>query len=251
MAFEISRREMLKQMVLAFGAALFPQVDSDVSAGRLYLDVPFHWQHHTLSCEVAALRMAARYFGVAWSEDELLRRMPADATQPQVVGDQVVWCDPNRVFPGNVNGWQLYRGGALEHPERARQHLWGYGIHASAIATLATRIGLRAEVLDSVADVYDSIDRGRVPIVIVPDGGVAQAQLWMWYTPHGQVARVMNREHSVVVKGYSAEQVWVNDPKGKVARYDREVFERAFSLLKSGVAIGPGHRMSPGRNWAL
>ena len=251
MASEISRRAMLKQMALAFGALVFPQADSRARAGRIYLDVPFHWQHHTLSCEAAALRMAARYFGAAWSESEVLRRMPLEATQPEAIGDQVIWADPNRVFPGNINGWQLYRGGIHEHPERSRQRLWGYGMHGPAIADLATRIGLRAEVLHGISDVYDSIDRGRVPIVIVPDGGEAEARLWMWHTPDGQAVPVINREHSVVVKGYSGDQVWVNDPKGKVARYDRVVFERAFSLLRSGVAIGPGYRMAPGRYFAL
>jgi uncharacterized protein YvpB len=163
----------------------------------------------------------------------------------------VIWANPNRVFPGNVNGWQLYRGGMQEHPERVRQRLWGYGIHAPAIANLATRIGLHAEVFDEVSHVYNSIDRAQAPIVIVPDGGVPVAESWVWYTPNGQPIRVSNREHSVVVKGYNAEQVWVNDPKGKVARYDRDVFEQAFSLLRSGVAIGQRSRMGPGRLFAL
>jgi uncharacterized protein YvpB len=251
MASNIGRREFLKQMALACGAALLPQARSGARTARVYLDVPFLWQHHTLSCEVAALRMAARYFGVAWSEDELLGLMATDGTQPHVAGGQVVWADPNRVFPGNVNGWQLYRGGLGEHPERARRHLWGYGIHAPAIALLATRIGLRAELLHDPGDVYDSIDRGRVPIAIVPDGGKAEAESWMWYTPTGQPIRVMNREHSIVVKGYNAEQVWVNDPKGKIARYERGAFEQAFHLLKSGVAIGRRPRMGTSPTSAL
>ena len=247
----ISRRELLKKMALAFGAVLLPQTRTGAPSARVYLDVPFHFQHHTLSCEVAALRMVARFCGASWPEDELLRLMPTDPTQPRLVAGQVIWADPNRVFPGNVNGWQLYRGGIWEHPERARQRLWGYGIHAPAIANLATQIGLRAELLHEVGDVYDSIDRGRVPIVIVPDGGREEAVSWVWYTPSGQAVRVMNREHTVVVKGYNAEQVWVNDPKGKVALYDRDVFERAFGLLRSGVAIGRRARMGPGRFFAL
>ncbi|HNS52733.1 MAG TPA: C39 family peptidase [Anaerolineae bacterium] len=248
---EISRRDMLKKMALALGAAFLPAADAHASAGRIYLAVPFHWQHHTLSCEAAALRMAAHYFGATWSEDELLRRMPVDTAQPRLEGDQVVWSDPNLVFPGNVNGWQLYQGGLRERPERARGRLWGYGLHAPAIADMATRIGLSAEVLGGLGDVYESIDRGRVPIVIVPDGGRVEARRWAWYTPAGHAVRVINREHSVVVKGYSDGYVWVNDPKGQVARYDRGPFERAFSLLNSAVAIGRGARMAPVRHFAL
>jgi uncharacterized protein YvpB len=177
--------------------------------------------------------------------------MPTDPTQPRLESGQVIWADPNRIFPGNANGWQLYQGGMQEHPERARQRLWGYGIHAPAIADLATRIGLHAELFDDVSYVYHSIDRGRVPIVIVPDGGRLVAESWVWYTPYGQRIRVTNREHSVVVKGYNAEQVWVNDPKGKISRYDRHAFEQAFRLLRSGVAIGQRVRMAPGRLFAL
>lgn len=251
MAPIISRRELLKRMALAFGAVLLPQRRTGARAARVYLDVPFFFQHHTLSCEVAALRMVARFWGARWPEDELLRVMPADPTQPRLVAGQVIWADPNRVFPGNVNGWQLYRGGMQEHPVRVRQRLWGYGIHAPAIANLATRIGLQAEVFDDVSYVYYYIDRGRVPIVIVPDGGRPVAESWVWYTPDGHPVRVMNREHSVVVKGYNAEQVWVNDPKGKVARYDRDAFEQAFRLLRSGVAIGQRGRKGPVRLFAL
>jgi uncharacterized protein YvpB len=251
MAAEISRRDFVKGLACAFGMLSFPQARSRLFGARTYLDVPFLFQHHTLSCEIAALRMAARYCGIAWGEDELLRRMPAELTQPESVGGQVVWADPNRVFPGNVNGWQLYRRGVHEHPERARQRLWGYGIHAPVIANLATQIGLRAEILQDVREIYDSIDHGRVPIVIVPDGGLAEAVLWEWFTPAGWPVRVMNREHSVVVKGYNAERVWVNDPKGKVAHYDRAAFERAFSLLRSGVAIGRGFGIGPSRHFAL
>ncbi len=247
----MDRRAFLKQAALALGLTFLPQSRSTPSTARAYLDVPFLWQHHTLSCEVAALRMAARYYGAAWSEDELLRLMATEATQPRIVGGQVVWADPNRLFPGNVNGWQLYRGGVWEHPERVRQRLWGYGIHAPAIAELATRIGFRAELLHAAGDVYDSIDRGRVPIVIVPDGGKVEAELWTWYTPTGRPVRVMNREHSVVVQGYGADQVWVNDPKGKMARYDRGAFEQAFRLLKSAVAIGPRPRATIGKHYAL
>jgi uncharacterized protein YvpB len=105
--------------------------------------------------------------------------------------------------------------------------------------------------LHDAGDVYDSIDRGRVPIVIVPDGGNVKAELWTWYTPTGQPVRVMNREHAVVVQGYSAEQVWVNDPKGKVARYDRGAFEQAFRLLKSALSIGPRPRVKIGKHYAL
>jgi len=96
---------------------------------------------------------------------------------------------------------------------------WGYGIHAPVIAEIAFRIGLAAELFDRVEAVYAAVDRGNVPIAIVPDGGRGRALRWRWRTPQGKLATVINAEHSVVVRGYDSQTVWVNDPKGKVWTY--------------------------------
>jgi uncharacterized protein YvpB len=245
--FNLTRRQFLRTGALAAASCLLPSASIHAASDRRLLAVPFHYQRHTLTCEIAALRMAAEYFGQRWQEDGLLTLLPVDECQPRYEGGRIVWADPNRVFPGNVGGWQLYRGGLERYPERAERGLWGYGIHAPAIAGLAARIGLPAELMDRVEAVYAAIDRGHVPIVIVPDGGRDQAITWQWTTPQGQPVTVMNAEHSVVVRGYDDQTVWVHDPKGKVGSYPRDRFERAFALLRSGVAIGPGARVTPRR----
>lgn len=214
----------------------------------MILKIPFHYQRHALTCEMAALRMAAEYFGVVRSEQELLRLMPHEPAQPRLENAQVIWADPNHAFPGNIRGWQLYRGGMAEHPDRARRGLWGYGVHAPAIAGVAARLGLWADLFYEAGAVYRFLDRRRVPIVLVPDGGRSEAALWSWTTPQGSTVAVMNAEHSVVVRAYDDAWVWVHDPKGKVGRYSRGVFEKAFGLLRSGVAIGPPFHHVPGRD---
>jgi uncharacterized protein YvpB len=242
-----TRRQFIQAGVLAAASILSPSSVVDAASDRRLLAVPFHYQQHTLTCEIAALRMAAEYHGQAFAEKVLLSLMPADEGQPRYDGDDVVWADPNLAFPGNHRGWQLYRGGLDEHPERAKAGQWGYGIHAPAIASLATRLGLATEVFDQVGAVYAAIDRGHVPIVIVPDGGRDQVVRWQWYTPRDRPVTVMNAEHSVVVRGYDDQSVWVYDPKGKVWTYPRDRFDRAFALLGSGVAIGPARRVLPCR----
>lgn len=222
-----------------------PSLAHAASDGRL-LRIPFHYQRRTLTCEIAALRMAAEYHGQVWTEDGLLAFTPIDERQPRDEDGNVVWADPNLAFPGNVGGWQLYRDGLQEHPERAKRGLWGYGLHAPAIANLAVRIGLKADLFDRVDAVYAALDRGHVPIVIVPDGGRDEAIKWLWYTPQDEPVTVMNAEHAVVVRGYDDNRVWVNDPKGKVWTYPRDRFETAFALLGSGVAIGPERRFFVG-----
>lgn len=241
----LTRRRLLKGGALMAAPFLIPSFPTHAASERRLLPVPFHYQHHTLTCEIAALRMAAAYHGHVWSEDALLRLLPIDERQPRHESDGVVWADPNFAFPGNFRGWQLYDGGLAEHPERTKAGQWGYGIHAPAIANLAVRIGLAADLFDRVWAVYDAVDDDHVPIVIVPDGGRDQAVRWQWHTPRGRPVAVMNAEHAVVVRGYNDQTVWVNDPKGKVGSYRRDHFERAFALLCSGVAIGPGRTVMP------
>ena len=240
----LTRRRFLAGGALFVASFLLPSLPTHAASERRLLPVPFHYQQHTLTCEIATLRMAAEYHGQVWSEDALLKRLPCEERQPRYESGSVLWADPNIAFPGNFRGWQLYHGGWAKHPERARSGQWGYGIHAPAIANLAVRIGLSAELFDRVEAVYDAVDAARVPIVIVPDGGRDQAVRWQWHTPQGKSVPVINAEHSVVVKGYNDQTVWVNDPKGKVWSYQRDHFERAFSLLQSGVAIGPTRKVT-------
>jgi len=225
----------------AYSATASQEVD------RVQLAVPRFRQRLSLSCEMASLRMAAHYHKALHSEAELVRILPRDPAQPRIVDKKLVWADANRVFPGNIRGWQLYDGGLRQVPKRAKSNGWGYGIYGPGIAEVATKIGLRAEVFDEIDGVYTALDRGQVPIVIVPCRGKSTTRKWQWYSPQGEVVPAINSQHAIVVTGYNDRRVWVNDPLGQVTAYDRVVFQRAFSLLASGVAIGPPQTSLPAR----
>ena len=212
---------------------------------RVSLAVPRFRQQRSLSCEMASLRMAAHYLKVIRSESELVRILPRNVAQPRFENRKLIWADANRVFPGNIRGWQLYHGGMRQIPSRARRNGWGYGVYGPGIAEVATKIGLRAEVFDEVDHVYATLDRGQVPIVIVPCRGRSTTRKWHWYSPQGEVVPAINGQHAIVVTGYNDRRVWVNDPLGQVSSYQRLVFERAFSLLTSGVALGPPLPVKP------
>jgi hypothetical protein len=189
--------------------------------------------------------MAAHYQGIVRSETKLVRLLRKDNTQPRLEGGKLIWADANMIFPGNIRGWQLYHGGMRRSPRRARTGGWGYGVYAPGIAEVATKIGLRAEVFDHVSYVYKTLDRGRVPIVIVPCSGRSTTRKWHWYSPQGERVPAIDSEHAIVVVGYNDQKVWVNDPLGRVSSYKRVVFERAFALLGSGVAIGTPTTLVP------
>jgi len=218
---------------------------ASIEPERVYLPVPHFRQQRSLSCEMASLRMAAAYQTAERSESELVSILPQDVSQPRLEDGKLIWADANTVFPGKIRGWQLYDGGMRQHPRRARTGGWGYGVYAPGIAEVATRIGLGAEVFDQVEHVYTSLDRGHVPVVIVPCSGRSTSRKWHWYSPQGDLVLAINSEHAIVVTGYSEQRVWVNDPLAKVSSYERIVFERAFALLNSGVAIGPPTTVLP------
>jgi uncharacterized protein YvpB len=206
---------------------------------RVYLPVPHYRQQRSLSCEMASLRMAAQYHKVTHTETELVQLMPTDTTQPKLSGGKVIWADANRVFAGNIRGWQFYYNGLSHYPYRSRAKGWGYGIHALGIAEVATKIGLQVEVFDEVDYVYKILDGGEVAVVLVPCSGRSTSRKWSWYTSKGVAVTVIDGEHAIVVRGYNGQHVWVNDPLGRVSVYERIVFERAFRLLSMGVRIGP------------
>jgi len=224
--------------------ATHPTVASE-AADRVYLAVPHFRQQRSLSCEMASLRMAAHYLSVIHSESELVRILPRDAAQPRLENKNLVWADANRTFPGNIRGWQLYYGGMRQRPSRARRNGWGYGVYGPGIAEVATKIGLQAEVFDEVEHVYTALDRGQVPIVIVPCRGRSTTRKWHWYNPRGDVVPAIDSQHAIAVVGYNDRRVWVNDPLRQVSSYERLVFERAFALLASGVAIGAPATVEP------
>lgn len=209
------------------------------------LNVPHFRQERSLSCEMAALRMAAAFQGLSKSEAELVQILPVDTTQPASEKGQVIWVDADRVFAGNIRGWQFFYGGLSSYPKRARRGSWGYGVHALGIAEVATRLGLAAEVFDTVENVFAALERGNPAVVIVPCRGKSTSRKWTWYTRRGDAVQVIDSEHAVTVRGFGEVQVLVNDPLGGVATYTRGVFQRAFELMKNGVEIGPPRKVVP------
>lgn len=233
--------------ILGTRGEAFDSAAASQEPDRVHLAVPRFRQRLSLSCEMASLRMAAHFHKVVHTEPQLVRILPRDTTQPRMEGKTLIWADANRIFPGNIRGWQLYHGGMSQYPRRARINGWGYGIYAPGIAEVATQIGLQAKVFDQVDYVYTALDRGQVPIVIVPCRGKSTTRKWKWFSPQGDVVAAINSQHAIAVTGYNDKRVWVNDPLGQVSSYERVVFERAFALLTSGVAIGPPKTSLPAR----
>ncbi|OGD70080.1 hypothetical protein A3A84_00990 [Candidatus Collierbacteria bacterium RIFCSPLOWO2_01_FULL_50_23] len=194
----------------------------DTDAETTILTVPLYLQQHSLSCEVASLRMALAYRQVMKSEDELLAEIGVDSTPRQ--GN--VWGDPYSAFVGNVNGKQMSTG---------------YGVYWGPIARVAKNYRSASEFSGwSAAQVMNEVKKGN-PVIIwtFSKNGTPT----FWFTPAGEKIYAVAGEHTVVVVGYvgSAEdpdQVIVNDSlEGKVY-WPRATFDKKFAAFTgSGVVV--------------
>ena len=66
------------------------------------LDVPYHRQEHSLSCEIAALKMALDYYGLKISESDLIKELVFNTKDSRSKNN--IWGDPDLGFVGNIDG---------------------------------------------------------------------------------------------------------------------------------------------------
>jgi len=149
------------------------------AADGVRLPVPLYGQLRSLSCEAAAARMFAEYYGVSYSESWFLDAFGSDD-------------NPHTGFRGNVDGvfgWIDNYGTYAEPVVRA---LLGAGVDASV------RYGM------SYNDLRAALDRGA-PVIV-------------WTSPRGDYYdspagyRLVPEEHTYVVSGYDSAGFTVNDP---------------------------------------
>jgi len=146
------------------------------------LPVAFHRQEHSLSCEVATLKMALGALGEDVSESELISFLPFDTT-PKANG---VWGNPHRGFVGDIDGTMFGNG---------------YGVYWEPIAELGLR-WRRTEVLtgSSAAEVAQHLAAGR-PVIVW--GYFGRGRPGSWLTVEGTRIQAINGEHTRVVTGFS------------------------------------------------
>ncbi len=143
----------------------------------LQLDVPFHHQEHSLSCEAAALRMLLLYNGIDEPENWILQKMPFGP----------VGADPSKVFVGDIDG---------------SQPTTGYGIHWDGLAEVAKAYGTSEAFSDKY--LYYLIDRLHDGHPVIIWGSVFKNPKDIsWVTPEGKTVKALNGEHVWVVTGYA------------------------------------------------
>ncbi|MFA5030312.1 MAG: Ig-like domain-containing protein [Patescibacteria group bacterium] len=186
------------------------------------LDVPYDHQDYALSCEVAALKMALTYKGVAVTEDQLMGIVGYDPTPHN--GN--VWGNPYNAFVGSITG---------------RQSTTGYGVYWEPILK-AARTYRDADyfVNGNIQRLTAEINNGN-PVVVW--GNAGSGKRVDWQTPDGQSIYAINGEHARVVKGYigspdNPTKIIVNDPLYGEITYSKASFEGNWGMLfRAGVVV--------------
>lgn len=175
---------------LRFAVYKLSQTGSVKSAAAIKLDINPHRQEQSLSCEVAALKMALAGVGIVVSESELTEKLKFDPTPKQ----GKIWGDPQQGFVGRING---------------QMPATGYGVYDQPIAELAN-LYTKAEVLEEKTpqNLASQLLAGR-PVVIW--GYYGRGRNLSWTTPDGREIKAVNGEHARTLIGFSGN---AQGPKG-------------------------------------
>lgn len=191
------------------------------------LDVPFVKQNPELprGCEVTSLAMVMKAWGIAADKMDLAARVEK---VPYLVDG--LYGNPNTGFVGDMV--------VSANP--------GYGVYHAPVARLANVLA-PGRVVDLTGKSFDQIlaqVAQRRPVWIVTNATfapLAASEFKTWPTATGDV-QITWHEHSVVVTGYDATTIFVNDPLGRTAnkRLARPAFRAAWEQMgKQAIVVMP------------
>lgn len=154
------------------------------------LNVPYHRQEHSLSCEIASLKMALSYAGFNISEDELIQSLHFDQTPRS----RTLWGDPFKGFVGDIDG---------------KMGKTGYGVYWDPIVDVGNRYApTRAFTGLTAADFAEHILNNR-PVVVW--GYFGRGAAINWETTDGNRINAINGEHARIVTGFTGSK---ENPEG-------------------------------------
>jgi uncharacterized protein YvpB len=213
----------LPPSVIHYGRTIDAALNSQPGASSK-LNLKFHRQEHSLSCEAATLKMVLDYHGMNIPEAEILEKMPWDKTPRS--GD--VWGDPNLGFVGDIDGKMMVDG---------------YGIHWGPLAVTASHWKQSKIIKNGLAgDLVEHISAGR-PVIVW--GYLGRGQPVSWKTLEGETVYGINGEHTRVVYGYKGsadnpEGFMVMDPTYGSMYWEKEKFMRNWDGLgRMGLVVYP------------
>ncbi len=194
----------------------------EVAGNSIYkLNVPFHRQEHSLSCEIASLKMALAGAGINVPESDLIAGLNFDPTQRR----NGVWGDPYTGFVGNIDGKMMGDG---------------YGVYWDPVAKVGLKYR-RTEVIHngSLPQLLYHLNQGR-PVVVW--GYFGRGNRIEWTTPAGRHINGVNGEHARVLAGYAGsmtnpESLILMDPIYGELRWSVDDFLNNWGALENAAVV--------------
>lgn len=190
-----------------------PSVLIDVAPLDQYPELPN-------GCEVTSLAMLLAYLGHPVNKEDLAHDEPSDPTKrvSKPDGTTTYWGNPNVGFVGSP--FQKYNG---------------YGIYHGPMTKFLNQI-LPGQAVDLTGQPFSNIIQSvanGIPVVVWDTATFKPTNSWTsWNTPEGPI-KITLQEHVVLVVGYNAKQLFVNNPlNGKKAQpVNRAEFIAAWKQL--------------------
>lgn len=188
------------------------------------LPVVYHKQEHSLSCEIAALKMALSGVGVDVPENELIQKLRFDPTSRS----KGIWGDPYTGFVGDIDG---------------KMGKTGYGVYWQPVADVANNY-VYSEVIENASPqiLAEHLLEGR-PIVWW--GYFGRGKKINWQTPVGKKIEAVDGEHARTLVGFAGskenpEGFFIFDPiYGEMFWTTEELLENSKPFNNSGIVVYP------------
>lgn len=187
------------------------------------LDISFHRQEHSLSCEIATLKMALDYYGLDISENELLTNLVFDTTEPR--SPQNIWGNPNLGFVGDIDG---------KIPDD------GYGVYPKPLAQLTNRYRpARAFEEATLSQILTEVARKR-PVIVW--GSIGSGKDISWRAEDGEEIKAVLGEHTRVITGFSGtvsnpKKIFLMDPVYDIRVMTKANFLADWALLDNKAVV--------------
>ncbi len=169
-------------------------------------------QNYTLDCETRSAVDLAYYFGISIDHNEFMYKLPKSD-------------DPNYGFVGSFND------------PRGQIPPNSYGVYQDPVAALLRNYGLPAVGYKNYSfdQIRTEIAAGR-PVMVWVCGNTGTGSA-VSYTPSDGISTVVAPyQHTVIVIGYTAEKVMIQDGSQK---YERSIaaFEQSWGLLENRAVV--------------
>lgn len=194
-------------------------VKENVERNSFYItDVPFinQYPNYPTGCEVVALTILLKYYGVSVTPDDIIDKLPKGIT-PITKNGKIYGGNPEVEYIGNPYS------------------SYAYGVYEKPIALVANQYksGIKIATGTSFEEILKIVTTGT-PVMVWTSMYLATpyvSQTWI-YEPTGETIYWKANEHSVIIIGYTEDKVIISDSIGGQIKYQsKNIFKERYEYF--------------------